>query len=211
MEDYSDFKCPWISKEDIWKRAEEFRETYWSENTLPVDIEAIIEKRLRLNIVPKHDLLPELDIDAFLRIDLTGIVVDHDCYMDERYSNRLRFSYGHEIGHLELHKDLYARLPISTPEDWIEFIDNMPDREYGHFEFQANEFAGRLLVPRESLKHELDQRLKEIEELGLMDYLRIDPDSVLSRISPSLCKPFGVSYLVIERRVEREELWPPEI
>jgi hypothetical protein len=36
-----------------------------------------------------------------------------------------------------------------------------------------------------------------------------DPDAVLSRISPTLCKPFGVSTEVIETRVKREGLWPP--
>ena len=27
----------------------------------------------------------------------------------------------------------------------------------------------------------------------------------------ALCKPFGISDQVIERRVEREEMWPPKI
>ncbi len=35
------FVCPWIAKEDIWNIADEFRSKYWSENSLPVDIESI--------------------------------------------------------------------------------------------------------------------------------------------------------------------------
>lgn len=211
MQEVSHFKCKYIDKKDIWQFAEEFRSKYWQENILPVDIESIVEKRLKLNIEPKHDLLGELDIDAYLRIDLTGIVVDHDCFMDERFINRLRFSYAHEVGHLILHRDIYTQLPISNPTEWKHFILNVPDREYGFFEYQANEFAGRVLVPRDRLIKELNRCLVIVKEIGMVDYLTADPTAVLSSIGPTLCKPFGVSYQVVERRVEREELWPPKI
>jgi len=45
----------------------------------------------------------------------------------------------------------------------------------------------------------------------MLDLVATDPGAVLSGISSTLCRPFGVSYKVIERRVEREELWPPKI
>jgi len=211
MGEVSLFKCPYIDKRKIWQFSEEFRNKYWPENILPVDIESIVEKRLKLNIEPKHGLLSELDIDAYLRIDLTGIVVDHDCFMDERFINRLRFSYAHELGHLILHKEIYTQLPISSPAEWKEFILNVPDREYGFFEYQANEFAGRVLVPRNRLIKELNVCIQIVREIEMVDYLTSDPAAVLSRITPTLCQPFGVSYEVIERRVEREELWPPKI
>lgn len=194
MEDYSMFVCPWISKEDIWNIADDFRSKYWSENSLPVDIESIIEKQLKLDIDLKRGLLSDLDIDAFLKRDLTGIAVDYDCWMDERFSNRLRFSYAHEIGHLELHKDIYIQIPISTSEEWKKFMKDIPDREYGYFEYQANEFAGRLLVPRARLKLELENCIKLIENAGMYEFLQKDPGAILSRISPTLCRPFGVSY-----------------
>ncbi len=38
-----------------------------------------------------------------------------------------------------------------------------------------------------------------------------DPDAVLSCISNQLAKPFGVSTDVVERRVEGEKLWSPDI
>lgn len=68
MQEISDFKCPYIPKELIWQEAENFRAEFWPEDSLPVDIEAIVEKRLKLNIQPEHDLLSELDIDAYLRV-----------------------------------------------------------------------------------------------------------------------------------------------
>lgn len=211
MQNIPRFECPYIDKKVIWNFADEFRKEHWKENELPVDIESIIEKQLKLNIEPKHDLLSQFDIDAFLRIDLSGIVVDYKSFMDERYKNRLRFSYAHELGHLILHRDIYTQLPISNLPEWKEFIENVPDREYGFFEYQANEFAGRVLEPRSRLVTELQNCVKVIKDLKLVDYLSSDPGAVLSSISPTLCRPFGVSDQVIERRVEREELWPPEI
>jgi hypothetical protein len=56
MQEISDFKCRYIAKEQIWQEAENFRAKFWSENILPVDIETIVEKRLKLNcsICPKQ-------------------------------------------------------------------------------------------------------------------------------------------------------------
>jgi hypothetical protein len=211
MEDISRFKCPYIPIDQIWQEAENFRDKFWPESTLPVDIERIVEKRLKLNIEPERGLLSEIDIDAYLRIDLTGIVVDYDCYMKEKYMNRLRFSFAHELGHLFLHKDIYSTFSIDDPSAWKDFMLNIPDREYGFFEYQANEFAGRTLVPRGRLLAELKICLQKVQEAGMPDLVATDPGAVLSRISSTLCRPFGVSYKVIERRVEREKLWPPKI
>ena len=133
MQEISDFKCPYIPKELIWQEAENFRAEFWPEDSLPVDIEAIVEKRLKLNIQPEHDLLSELDIDAYLRVDFTGIIVDYNCYMKEKFINRLRFSFAHELGYLFLHKDIYASFSISDSLAWKGFMENIPDREYGFF------------------------------------------------------------------------------
>lgn len=211
MQDISNFRCPYIEKKEIWKAAENFRKELWPENTLPVDIEKIVWKRLKLNIEPKHGLLNDYDIDAYLRIDLTGIVVDYTRYMDERFINRLRFSFAHELGHLFMHKETYAGFGIQNLYAWKDFMQIIPEREYKFFEYQANEFAGRVLVPRETLVKELENCLDLLKRAGHLDLLDKDPNAVLASLSPMLCKPFGVSDQVVERRVEREELWPPKL
>jgi Zn-dependent peptidase ImmA (M78 family) len=91
----------------------------------------------------------------------------------------------------------------------MRFVLDVSDAEYGHFEYQANEFAGRFLVPRDDLATEVENSLKILEQSGLLHLVSQNPDAVLSRISPTLCKPFGVSAQVIEIRVQRENLWPP--
>lgn len=50
MEDVSDFRCPFLNKQDIWTEADEFREKFWPGKTLPVDMERIIEMELGLTL-----------------------------------------------------------------------------------------------------------------------------------------------------------------
>lgn len=208
--DYSSFKCKWIDKNQLRKVADQIREEYWPEDILPIDTTKIIELRLKLEVEPKFDLLSASDMDAYLKTDLSGIVVDHDCYMQDKFANRLRFSLAHELGHYFLHKDVYSGLPLVSIEDWKDFTLNVPEAEYGNFEWQANEFAGRFLVPYDKLKSKVEESLEMIRKLGLIEHLHQDPDAILSRVSPFLRKTFGVSEQVIELRVKREDLWPPE-
>lgn len=207
----NEFKCKRIDKKDLWSIADNVRKTYWPEDRLPVDIEKIVEFRLNLLIKPKRGLFSSIDMDAYLEMDLTAIVVDYDFYMNEKFVNRLRFSFAHELGHFFLHKEMFAEFDIRTVEDWKNFILNISDYEYSSFEWQANEFAGRLLVPHSDLVLSIEQAANIIKENNLTDYLENDPDAVLSRVSPTICKPFGVSADVIKRRVEREDLWPPAL
>jgi hypothetical protein len=136
LENFINFECKWIPKVDLWQTVHSFREEYWSEDTLPVDMEKIVEQRLRLNIEPIRSLLDDLDVDAFLKLDLSGIVVDYDCFMKKRFQNRVRFSFAHEVGHFVLHKDIYEKVPFTNPEEWKYFVLNMADKEYRNFEWQ---------------------------------------------------------------------------
>lgn len=206
--DYSAFKCKWIDQNQLRELADQKRQKYWPEGILPVDTTKIIELRLRLEVEPIFDLLSTLDVDAYLKTDLSGIVVDHDCYMNDKFLNRLRFSMAHELAHYFLHREIYSSLSLSSPEDWKEFIQHVPETEYEAFEYQANEFAGRFLVPYEKLKSAIMDSIEMIKRSGI-EYLLSDSDMVLSRISPFLRRIFGVSEQVIEIRVRREKLWPP--
>ncbi len=132
MFDPCDYKCNYISKEDIRLKADEFRKKFWNKDTLPIDMEAIIEAGLGLNIIPERSIRDLLEIDAYLQSDLGGIVVDYGQYMDERnrYANRLRFTFAHEVGHLVLHKYMYTKFAFTTTEDYYFFIQNFPDIHY---------------------------------------------------------------------------------
>jgi Zn-dependent peptidase ImmA (M78 family) len=175
-------------------------------------MERIIEVGLGLDIIPLRGDPALSKISAYLMSDLTGIVVDHDQYMDRenRYANRLRFSFAHEVGHLVLHDYFYRQFSFRSVEDYLRFERDIPEERHRDFEWQANEFAGSLLVPREILSSEIDrvcERLKKSK--GLIDLLRSEPETVLFRISPTVRRPFGVSDEVIERRIRVEGFWPP--
>jgi Zn-dependent peptidase ImmA (M78 family) len=208
--DYSSFKCKRIDKTQLRKLADQIRQEYWPEDILPVDTTKIVELRLKLEVEPRFNLLSARDMDAYLKTDLSGIVVDHDCYMQDKFANRLRFSMAHELGHYFLHKEIYSNLSLVSPEHWKEFVLNVPEIEYEAFECQANEFAGRFLAPYDKLKFAVAESIEMIRTSGI-EYVLGDVDMVLSRISPRLRRIFGVSEQVIEIRVRREKLWPPDL
>ncbi len=207
MIDYSEIHCEFMTKDQIDEQADDFYNQHWGNNNLPVDIELIIEK-LGLEIIPIENLE---NIDAYLSINNNSIFVKYKIYIDERYENRLRFSFAHEIGHLILHKNIISKMTFNTAEEYYEFITNFPENEYGFFEYQANEFAGRLLVPYNRLVEEVDNVNNLIIQHNKQELLQKDPDQMLEIVSPTLCKPFGVSEDVIKKRVDRENLWPPKI
>lgn len=206
----TDFEFQWLDRNVIWAVAEDVRKKFWWESQIPMDVEKIIESRLGLIIQPEHFIRRETDMDAYLTIDRKSIVVDHDMFMDERYLNRLRFSFAHELGHYFLHEYAYKNVQFQSIEEWKDFLIYLPDFDYGNFEWQANEFAGRLLVPRNELIEAIENAMKYIRKRNLLSYLRSEPKAVLASISPSISKKFGVSDTVIETRAEREMLWPPE-
>ena len=62
------------------------------------------------------------------------------------YEGRRRFAIAHELGHFELHKD-YPIHNDSKSLDW--FDDALKKLKTGKQEFEANEFATELLMPKE--------------------------------------------------------------
>ncbi len=120
----------------------------------------------------------------------------------------MRFSFAHEMGHYFLHDYAYIS-PPSSPDEWVRFLLAIPEQEYKSFEWQANEFAGRLIVPRENLETQINNVIVYLRNNNLTDHLDEDPHGVLSRVSPMIAKHFEVTTEVIEARAIREGLWPP--
>lgn len=104
------------------KERRKIRDAYWPEGTLPIGTEKIVEFRLKLDIEPVRYLLATIDMDAYLTMDMTGIVVDYDCYMNARFANRMRFSFAHELGHFFLHREIFSILNPNSPEEWKDLF-----------------------------------------------------------------------------------------
>lgn len=207
MTDPREFNAPFIPIEEIRRTADEFRTRYWPQNSIPIDIFAILEFELDLEIRPILNLKEAGDVDALLLGDFRTIVVDQRDFLDERAQNRLRFSIAHEIGHLTLHSELFSKIQHSSIQEWIGFFQQIPDREYYWIEQHAYEFAGRLLVPREHLKEKLAEAILIAKDAGFEAW-DSSGESSLEYIAHGIARYFNVSEQVIEKRIIKENFWP---
>lgn len=208
MVDPRKFKAPYITIEDIRKAVAEFRNRFWTQDTIPVDIFEIVEFELGLEIRTILNLREAGDVDALLLGDLKTIVVDQNDFLNDRAQNRLRFSMAHEVGHLVLHKDTFSKIQYSSTEEWITFFQEIPEDQYSWIELHAYEFAGCLLVPKEKLIEKLDDAVTLAKNSGF-DAWDSSGDSARQFVAHGIARHFEVSDQVIEKRIIRENLWPP--
>jgi hypothetical protein len=129
-----EFKAPFIDQQKCWAEADRFRQTHWSSGDIPVDVLAIVEFDLDLEIRVSSGLKLDADVDALLLGDWKTLIVDQQQYMDSRFNNRLRFSIAHELGHYVLHKAVFETIPRQSPKEWIAFMVDMPEKEYSLLE-----------------------------------------------------------------------------
>jgi Zn-dependent peptidase ImmA (M78 family) len=155
-----------------------------------------------------NGLREQVDIDALLMGDLKSLLVDKRAFMSPRLEYRLRFSVAHEIGHLVLHRELYAGMQHANPAQWFDYISALPEVEYGWVEWQAYEFAGRLLVPHGLLCEVFELAIQTAQAAGYSDWLAAD-EAALDYIATRIAPKFGVSAEVIAKRLRVEKLWPP--
>ncbi len=208
MIDPRKFKAPFIPKETIWQEADALRAKHPSGQCLPVRILDLAEFDLGLSLIPVDGLREQLDIEALLMGDLSSILVDKRAFMNPRLEYRLRFSVAHEIGHLILHRDIYTDVRHATAKEWFDYISAIPDVEYGWVEWQAYEFAGRLLVPPDQLRKRFESAVQTAKAAGYSDWLAAD-EAALDYMATRIAPKFGVSAEVIAKRLRVEGLWPP--
>jgi hypothetical protein len=201
------FKAPYIDQQEIWRQADAFRSRLWPSNELPIGVLEIVEFELDLEVRPISKLKEDNDIDALLLGDWKTIVVDQAQYMDERYANRLRFSLAHELGHYVLHQAVFQQIPRGSIQQWVEFMRDLPEKEYSFLEYHAYEFAGRFLVPPEALCREFEAAILLAEQNG-MPRDQIQSDAHMQYLAKPVSRTFAVSSSVIERRLAKEKLWP---
>jgi len=201
------FKAPFIAPQDIWRQADEFRNRVWPSQAIPIDVLSVVEFELGLEIRPISKLKEEADVDALLLGDWQTIVVDQNQYMDDRYTNRLRYSIAHELGHYVLHKAVFSQMPQGSLAEWIACMRDMPEKEYSFLEYHAYEFAGRFLVPPEALRRELESVIQLAEQSG-MPRSQLQDEAHMQYLAKPISRKFGVSSSVFERRLPKEKLWP---
>ncbi len=75
-------------------------------------------------------------------------------------------------------------------------------------EWQAYEFAGRLLVPPDALREAFQAAIQSAQAAGYSDWLAAD-EAALDYIATRIATKFGVSAELIAKRLRVDKLWPP--
>lgn len=203
------------SDEKINKEAVKFLEAHPLYSRIPVEIEKIVDNDLQIDIIPLDGLrkLFEGSMDGFISSDFTEIRVDS--FISENRDSRYRFSLAHEMGHMVLHREVYSLLDLSSLSAAINTILTMPPAIRNLLDDQADEFAGRVLVPRRELKYlfgkEHDRaRERVLEEIpGLDTFDRLDYQKAVEDVLIySLAEIFKVSSAAMRIRLRKEGLIP---
>lgn len=195
---------PRLTQFSIHGMAEDFRRRFVEPpDLIPVPIIEIVETKIRIEPYPIRGLI-DVDIDGFLTSDLKNICIDLDIYQNPRNESRLRFTYAHEIGHWMMHKKEIQACAFRNPEDWIHFREDFLEDDLNWFEHHAYEFAGRLLVPRESLINEIDALGDKIRRFRTM--AKGDEEGLIDAVSRVICRKYKVSHAVIAKRIRNERI-----
>lgn len=192
---------PYRHDNEIREEADEFRKLYWN-NTVPVNVEVIAE-RAGIILTPIPSLRYLTNQEAAIASSKEEIFYDPDSI-----EVRFRFSIAHELGHYKLHASELDYMQPKSYDDWSRIIDEMPTHTLSRFEYQANEFAGRLLVPLDDLKASFRSIKPKLE---LMEkYVNGNFFATYEFIAGDLCGVFNVSAEVLVKRLRKEELNPFE-
>lgn len=193
-----------LSYDDLRREADEFLGKYHKTLAVPTPIEEIVEFDLGIEVVPIPGLKDEIRVDAFLASDLSAIYMDE--YTLQFIPARYRFGLAHEVGHWWLHDELYQATTVDSVADWRRVYADLGD-DYRWFEFQANSFAGLVLVPPASLKARFERLVAEAEAGGVRRS-RLFEHPQRQRLIEKLASDFEVSELTMEIRLEKDALIP---
>ena len=197
----------------IWEKAEELRERYGTlkSDQIPLDMISFVELELRLDLIPFDRLRDDFGADAAILADFTGLYIDGEIFdtidlVRGARLNRLRFSIAHELGHLFLHREQFEAAAIQTNENFLDWLNEHNGHKFD-FEREANEFAGRLLVPVEILSDCFEKMLPAMDgKYGRHGW--VSNSEIRSKAAELIAPRFGVHPIAIETRFDREGIWP---
>jgi hypothetical protein len=202
-----------MTNAEIWNQAEELRNLYdtLKVEKLPLDLISFVELDLRLDLIPYDGLKSDFGADAAILADFSGLYIDGEIFdridvIRGSQLNRLRFSIEHELGHLFLHRGSFESAGIQTSDHLLDWLNEHNGRKYD-FEREANEFAGRLLVPVDVLRDCFDRMLPAMDaQYGRHAW--VTNAEIRSKTAELIAPRFGVHPIAIETRFDREGIWP---
>jgi len=178
--------------------------------TIPVPIDAIIERALGIDIIPIPGLQKAFEIEGFITSDFTSFYMD-DYLFDKKYYYRYRYTLAHEIGHFALHKKYFDQYVFHSLEEWKIFLAELDPRDHSKMEYQSYVFAGLVLAPPNHLADLYNSKLAgalslidQAKRRGIArsDYL----EYAIEHLANSLSSSFEVSIDVLKRRIRADHL-----
>ncbi|MBI3986561.1 MAG: ImmA/IrrE family metallo-endopeptidase [Lentisphaerae bacterium] len=201
-----------LDNETIWRTADDFRlsKDLAGHDLPPIDVFYIADVILRFDVIDIPDLQADLRMDAAIVPGQKTVYVDRDAIQgwerqDRWIEKRLRFSVAHELGHFLLHREYQEDIRFAHFDEFKRWI--LEHRRNNRLEDQADEFAGRFLVPPDILREEYDRFQKK---MAAADPSWYDVEGMRSHVAKKIASRFGVNHQVIETRFAREGLWPLE-
>jgi len=202
-----------MTNDQIWEKTEALRVTHETlqADKIPLDLISFVELDLRLDLIPFVRLRDDFGADAAILADFSGLYIDGEIFdridlIRGAQLNRLRFSIAHELGHLFLHREQFEAAAIQTNEHFLDWLNEHNGRKYD-FEREANEFAGRLLVPVEILRECFEKMLPAMDaKYGR--HVWVSNSEIRSKAAELIAPRFGVHPIAIETRFDREGIWP---
>lgn len=203
-----------MTNNQIWEKAEKLRARHEAlrADKIPLDLISFVELDLRLDLIPYDHLKVDFGADAAILADFSGLYIDGEIFewidlVRGAQLNRLRFSLAHELGHLFLHREPFESATLQTNEHFLDWLNEHNGRKY-EFEREANEFAGRLLVPVGVLK-DCFEKMPPAMDRKYGRHVWVSNTEIRSQTAELIAPRFGVHPIAIETRFDREGIWPP--
>ena len=205
-------RVDFLENEAVWRSADALRNAVelQGHNVPPIDVMYVVDVQLRFDVIEIDGLFDDIGMDAAIVPTGKTLYIDRnslDQWEQKKgwIEKRLRFTVAHELGHYSLHPEYLSDYEFG---DVAEFKRVM--RTHGNnrrLEEQANEFAGRFLIPPDILRLEYDALCTGLTAANL-DWRAVP--GMREHFAKKIAPRFGVNAQVIETRLDHEGLWLQE-
>lgn len=155
---------PWITKDDIFARAEALLDEH-ELGDAPVEADYVLESIFDIEIVVADELYRTTSVHAFVAGGCRQVFVDREITLrDPAWYN---YTLAHEVGHLVLHRQVFAAATHRTRAEFEAFRRRIGTAAYGRLESQAHLFAGALIAPGRLLEATADEVVGIVKAHGI--------------------------------------------
>lgn len=194
---------------EIHADAEAFRNLHAPGVIGAIELDAIIEFGLKMELRPVRHLLRRVRVRACVAGNGRTVWVDNALMRHE--PEQTNEALAHEIAHAQLHSVYLPPVPFSSLDDVRRFHASLGQQLVLRLENEADEWAGRLLLPRRQLKMVFDSAYRSTMQLFadlLSPSVPFDVVGIIrERISWVVAQRFAVTPALALRWIEKDCLW----